>query len=119
MVAVRSMGLGFESLVGHQVNGIRQRLVTPAYLQTLVQLANERFVENTKRIKRFQTAFHDAMSAPPPKMNPDGEEWEDATARRERKRAEGLRRKAELQAQKPVKREADDDEVHGLENLGS
>lgn len=94
------MGLAFESLIGHQVDGRRQRLVPPQYLQTLVQIANERFVENTKRIERFRNAFREAMSAPPPKMNPEGEEWEDAAARRERKKAEGLRRKAEMQAKK-------------------
>ncbi|CAM1501781.1 Fc.00g037650.m01.CDS01 [Cosmosporella sp. VM-42] len=98
MVAIRSMGLAFESLIGHQVDGRRQRLVPPEYLQTLIQVTNERFVENTKRIERFQTAFRDAVSAPAPKINPEGEEWEDVVARKERKKAEGLRRRAEMQA---------------------
>ena len=100
MVAVRTMGLAFESLIGHQVDGRRQRLVPPEYLQTLIQIVNERFAENTKRIERFRTAFGDAMTAPVPKLNPEGEQWEDAAARRERKRAEGLRKKEEMKAKK-------------------
>ncbi|KAI5464031.1 methyltransferase TYW3-domain-containing protein [Mariannaea sp. PMI_226] len=63
MVAIRSMGLAFESLVGQQVDGQCQRLVTPEYLQTLIRIANERFVENTKRIERFRTAFRDAVTS--------------------------------------------------------
>jgi tRNA wybutosine-synthesizing protein 3 len=103
MVAIRTMGLAFESLVGQQVDGHRQRIVSPEYLQTLVEIANERFAESKKRIERFQNAFRDAISAPVPRRNPEGQEWEDAAARRERKRAEGLRKKAELK----VKQEAD------------
>ncbi|OBS23641.1 hypothetical protein FPOA_04190 [Fusarium poae] len=98
MVAIRTMGLAFESLIGQQVDGHRQRIVSSEYLQTLVDIANERFEENKKRIERFQNAFRDAGSAPAPRRNPEGQEWEDAAARRERKRAEGLRKKAELKA---------------------
>ncbi|KAF4445713.1 hypothetical protein F53441_10587 [Fusarium austroafricanum] len=96
MVAIRTMGLAFESLIGQQVDGHRQRIVSPEYLHTLVKIANERFVENKKRIDRFQNAFRDAVSIPSPRRNPEGQEWEDAAVRRERKRAEGLRKKAEL-----------------------
>ncbi|CAF3483681.1 unnamed protein product [Fusarium graminearum] len=98
MVAIRTMGLAFESLIGQQVDGQRQRIVSPEYLQTLVDIANERFDENKKRIERFQNAFREAVSAPAPRRNPEGQEWEDAAARRERKRAEGLRKRAELKA---------------------
>ncbi|CAJ2503928.1 Uu.00g113220.m01.CDS01 [Anthostomella pinea] len=92
IVAIRSMGLAFESLVGVQVDGISQCTVSPEYLQTLVQIANERFAENSKRIARFRTAVLETTE--PPKKK-DGSEWEDSQARRERKKAEGLRRKAE------------------------
>ncbi|EXM09590.1 hypothetical protein ACKRZS_010284 [Fusarium odoratissimum] len=107
MVAIRTMGLAFESLIGQQVDGHRQRIVSPEYLQTLVQIANERFIENKKRIERFQNAFRDAISAPVPRLNPEGQEWEDAAARRERKRAEGLRKKAELKAKQETEPESD------------
>ncbi|KAF4984424.1 hypothetical protein FZEAL_387 [Fusarium zealandicum] len=100
MVAIRTMGLAFESLVGQQVNGSCQRIVSTDYLRTLVQIANSRFAENKKRIQRFRDAFQDAVSAPAPRLNPEGQDWEDAAARRERKRADGLRKKAELQAER-------------------
>ncbi|CAJ0547835.1 Ff.00g045890.m01.CDS01 [Fusarium sp. VM40] len=115
MVAIRTMGLAFESLVGQQVDGHRQRIVSPEYLQTLVQIANERFAENKKRIERFQNAFRDAVSAPAPRRNPEGQEWEDAAARRERKRAEGLRKKAEMKAKQEADTSKEDD---GLTNVG-
>ncbi|KAI0530092.1 methyltransferase TYW3-domain-containing protein [Xylaria digitata] len=94
IVAIRSMGLSFESLIGVQEDGITKCTVSDDYLQSLVRIANKRFEENKKRIERFRTTMLDA--SPPPKKG-DGPEWEDAQARRERKRAEGLRRKAELQ----------------------
>lgn len=106
MVAIRSMGLSLESLVGHQdLDGQRRRIVSAGYFKMLLQISNERFVENTKRIERFRTAFNEAALDPnasgiPKKLNPEGKEWEDAAARRERLRAEGLKRKAALQAEK-------------------
>lgn len=103
LVAVRSMGLGFESLIGQVHDERRIRLVSPEYLHMLMGIATERFVENAKRIDRFRTAFQQAFVNQPvaqTRRNQDGEEWEDAAARRERKRAEGLRRKAELEERK-------------------
>ncbi|KAI1079661.1 methyltransferase TYW3-domain-containing protein [Whalleya microplaca] len=97
IVAIRSMGLALESLVGVQSGQYRQCTVSSSYLLTLVRIANERFSENKKRIERFRTAILEATQ--PATRKGDGAEWEDAQARRERKRAEGLRRKAELQSQ--------------------
>ncbi|KAI1432437.1 methyltransferase TYW3-domain-containing protein [Xylaria sp. CBS 124048] len=94
IVAIRSMGLSLESLIGVQEDGVAKGTVSVRYLRELVRIANERFEENRKRIERFRAAILEA-SGPPKKR--DGTEWEDAQARRERKRAEGLRRKAELQ----------------------
>lgn len=115
------MGLAFESLIGHQVDGHHLRLVSPEYLGTLINIANERFAENTKRIGRFRDAFREAVSTPAPRRNPEGEEWEDAAARRERKRAEGLRRKAELQKKREAGSPVEDDPpvvVEGQEQTG-
>lgn len=95
MVAVRSMGLSFESLIGAETDGTRRLMVSPQYLKTLVQIANERFVENEKRIARFGAALSAAFAPPKGK-----EGWEDAQARRERKRQEGLRRREELQRER-------------------
>lgn len=99
------MGLGFESLVGYETpDGQRHRLVPAEYLRTLLSIGNERFSENAKRIARFRAAFQDAVRGPEPRRNPDGGEWEDAAARRERMRAEGLRRKAVLEAERNEER---------------
>ncbi|KAK8110034.1 methyltransferase TYW3-domain-containing protein [Apiospora kogelbergensis] len=108
MVAIRCMGLTFESLVGVKKEGGDgdekiQCTVTPAYLRTLVDIGNERFAENTRRIQRFRSAVLEATSpvSGGPKLKGDGSVWEDAEARRERKKAEGLKRKAALQNQQP------------------
>ncbi|KAF3055252.1 tRNA wybutosine-synthesizing protein 3 like protein [Daldinia childiae] len=54
------------------------RAVSPAYLRTLIRIANERFIENTKRINRFRTALAEATK-------PVGESgWEDAQVRGEK-----------------------------------
>ncbi|KAJ3962082.1 hypothetical protein N0V92_001173 [Colletotrichum tropicale] len=97
IVGVRTMGLGLESLVGYvdDSNDTRHCTVSADYLRTLVDIANERFVENAARIARFRAALQDAVAAPPARLGEGGAEWEDAAVRRERKRAEGLRRKEE------------------------
>jgi tRNA wybutosine-synthesizing protein 3 len=105
IVAVRSMGLSFESLIGleQDTEGVSQQripLVTSEYLQALVKIANARFIENQKRIARFEAALKTAFS---PKEKPA--EWEDAEARRERKREEGLRRREALKKQAPQAQE--------------
>lgn len=91
MVAVRSMGLSFGSLIGTETDGVRRSVVSAGYLETLVQIVNERFVENQRRIARFSAALEAAFATPKGKEN-----WEDAQARRERKRQEGLRRRDQL-----------------------
>ena len=101
IVAIRSMGLSFESLVGYQdTDGKRHLYMAPEHLQKLMDIGNERFNENEKRIERFRNAFRDAVRAPEPKQNPDGVLWEDSDVRRDRMRAEGLRRQAEKLAGK-------------------
>ncbi|KAK1990852.1 hypothetical protein LX36DRAFT_647319 [Colletotrichum falcatum] len=106
MVGVRTMGLALESLVGYvdddggdgDNDEARHCTVSAGYLRDLVQIANERFAENAVRIARFRAALREALAAPPPKLGEGGAAWEDAAARRERKRAEGLRRKEVLAA---------------------
>ncbi|KAJ0286772.1 hypothetical protein Brms1b_005030 [Colletotrichum noveboracense] len=100
IVGVRTMGLGLESLVGYvdDSNDTRHCTVSADYLRTLVDIANERFVENAARIARFRAALQDAVAGPPARLGDGGAEWEDAAVRRERKRAEGLRRKEKMLA---------------------
>ncbi|PFH61243.1 hypothetical protein XA68_17877 [Ophiocordyceps unilateralis] len=93
MVAIRSQGLGLESLIGCQAgDGRRRCFVSADYLETLRTIADERFIENAKRIDRFRAAFLDAVQDPA--LRAVG--WEDVATRRERMRTEGLRRRAAL-----------------------
>ncbi|KAG5934133.1 hypothetical protein E4U60_004050 [Claviceps pazoutovae] len=99
MVAVRSMGLSFESLIGFESSrsGARHALVTVSHLRLLMGIARERFAENSKRIERFRGAFTSrVLESREKRTNSDGREWEDAAARRERMREEGLRRREAL-----------------------
>lgn len=73
-------------------------MVTEEYLATLVELVNQRFLTNEERKQRFRRAllkldgpnrdFSNGANA--------ASSWEPADERRERKRAEGLRRKEEI-----------------------
>ncbi|KAG5925962.1 hypothetical protein E4U42_003791 [Claviceps africana] len=114
LVAIRSMGLSFESLIGYEANGTRHPLVTGPYLRTLMGVARERFAENAKRIARFRGGFAAAVVAPRGSIRPDGKHWEDGAVRRERMREEGLRRREALEAGRASwKRAEDEDEDEG------
>lgn len=100
MVAVRSTGYSFDSIIGYQDDAGRNiSLVDETYLRTLVAIANDRFKINTERIGRFRKALMDAFQPPRPTRDPSSKpEWEDAEARKQRKRQEGLARQLKLQA---------------------
>ncbi|KAI2639283.1 methyltransferase TYW3-domain-containing protein [Xylaria nigripes] len=112
IVAIRSMGLSLESLIGIREDGVVRCTVSEDYLRSLLRIANERFEENMNRIERFRAAVLEASS---PLKKKDGTVWEDAQARRERKRAEGLRKKAELQG---LSRKGGDTVAVGSVDLG-
>lgn len=96
MVGIRSMGLALESVIGFE-NAGKQFCMVPEYqLRNLVEISNHRFSENTKRIERFRSLLKEIGTEVPQRRGKDGEEWEDAKARRERKRAEGLKKAAQL-----------------------
>ncbi|KAL8688149.1 MAG: hypothetical protein Q9224_004961 [Gallowayella concinna] len=133
MVAVRSAGLAFESVIGvvqnpanppqasHKSDGeeemqqqrekeeIIEALVDEDYLEMLVDIANERFEANTERIRRFEEAL----------FGIEGKkieyEWEDRETRNERKKREGLARREELrnrgERQRAVDGDADDEDI--------
>ena len=108
MVAVRTAGLGLESIIGHagaddaleferqHAEGSElyaneyEALVTEDYLGILVSIANERFEANRNKIARFRTCLREAMALQLKKTH-EAEDWEDAESRRRRKRGEGLR----------------------------
>lgn len=117
IVAIRSMGLGLESLIGREVNGIKHCTVSGEYLKALIKIANERFVENARRIERFRVLLREAVSADGGgggggggggkarvRKGDGGGEWEGAEVRRERKRLEGLRRAEEVHRLKEAQR---------------
>jgi tRNA wybutosine-synthesizing protein 3 len=98
IVAVRSAGYSFDSIIGYQdENGDNIALVDEKYLRTLVCIANERFSINFDRITRFRNALLETQkhgtSYPP--------DWEDADARKQRKREEGLARQQTLRNKEP------------------
>jgi tRNA wybutosine-synthesizing protein 3 len=98
MIAVRSAGYSFDSIIGYQdEHGRNVPLVDEKYLQVLVAIANDRFRINVERIARFRTALIDAFKpsgfSTSEATKPD---WEDTNARRQRKREEGLARQQAL-----------------------
>jgi tRNA wybutosine-synthesizing protein 3 len=99
IVAVRSTGLGLDSIIGRlDDDGEGICVVSDTYLEGVLAVANERFEENSKRITRFCELLLGIAETPSDTeaRKPKGEDWEDASVRRERKRAEGLKRSREL-----------------------
>ena len=104
IVAVRSSGLALESIIGYcddeeaTEEPIIRSLVSEEYLQMLVALSNERFQTNGERKERFRTLLLELCSENHGKKGrgrEKGGNWEDAETRRERKRAEGLKKREE------------------------
>ena len=105
MLAIRSAGLSFSSLIGVcnapstaededeiSENGIGEEhiraLVSEEYLEILVGVANQRFSANRERIARFERGVFGKAEV--------GGAWEDGDCRRERMRKEGLARREAL-----------------------
>lgn len=123
MVAIRSTGLAFESVIGvvrgrtilppgtpqGDEDGQRQEedaieaLVDEEYLEILVGIANERFEANTERIRRFETLLFGSTG------KKAVHSWEEKETRQERKRAEGLKRREELKVHHGLRGPADGD----------
>ncbi|CAI7613311.1 unnamed protein product [Penicillium manginii] len=105
IVAVRSAGLQFESVIGYCDDEdessvgepVIRSLVTEEYLAMLIAMSDERFKVNSERRERFRATLLEAWKG---KGKSRSEDWEDPVARRERKRAEGLARKKLLESQR-------------------
>jgi tRNA wybutosine-synthesizing protein 3 len=111
------MGLALESLVGFYADGRQMCSVSEVSLRTLLEISNDRFRANAARIRRFRELLIQLTSDEAgPKRRDGTEEWEDAEDRKERKRAEGLRRKEMLKDTKehPI---VEPDDIAGLEFL--
>ncbi|WEW56728.1 tRNA(Phe) wybutosine-synthesizing methylase [Emydomyces testavorans] len=119
IVAVRSSGLALQSIIGYadESNSTQEAtvhsLVSEEYLRMLVTLANERFQSNYTRMDRFRVNLLALSLNPQSKRLRKKGEWEDADLRRERKHAEGIRRRelAEQAAQPKNTALASDDEI--------
>ena len=93
MLAIRSTGLAFDSVVGFvNSEGHAVPMVSEEYLRVLMQIGNERFVVNAERRERFNKALLDLNRSEPGKNIG----WEPQDARKERKRIEGLQRQKEI-----------------------
>ncbi|KAI9670799.1 MAG: hypothetical protein M1829_004688 [Trizodia sp. TS-e1964] len=91
IVAVRSAGLGFDSVVGVLRGGGQGEVcsvVDEAYLRMVVGMANERFEENERRKGKFRQLLRAGAE--------ETEGWEDRGVRSARMRGEGLARREEL-----------------------
>lgn len=92
------MGLSLESILGYHdaAKDTTVCILSDPLLKGLISIANQRFTENTKRIQRFRDLLKkgiDVLSGESGvRKKANGEEWEDTEARKQRKRAEGLRR---------------------------
>ncbi|QDS70533.1 hypothetical protein FKW77_010335 [Venturia effusa] len=96
MVAVRSTGLGFDSIIGYQHDdGSITSLVPEDYLELLVNTANERFKTNRERIERFGSGLAAFYHGHKTQNGENRPVWEDKDARIARKRAEGLAKQKE------------------------
>ena len=109
MVAIRTCGVVLESLIGgfDEENGNEAEilsLVNEDYLETLLEMGNERFLANAERIARLRNELLRCQMK-------DISKWEDKDRRRERKRAEGLKRQEKEHAHaldEPMSQEAPD-----------
>ena len=108
MVAVRSSGLALSSLIGFlSTDGDGEEtvrsMVDEKHLRLLLELGNARFEANAERIRRFEANLFEAREC-------RGGRWEDASERRERKRAEGLRERERIQRENAGRRKDNETE---------
>jgi tRNA wybutosine-synthesizing protein 3 len=92
MVGIRTMGLSLESVIGFEMDGSEICMIPEWQLRNLIEVSNQRFVENTKRIERFRRLLQELNVEGFAKKQGENGDWEDAKSRKERKRAEGLER---------------------------
>jgi tRNA wybutosine-synthesizing protein 3 len=119
MVAIRSTGYSFDSIIGYQDDhGHNIALVHDTYLRILIGIANERFKVNEQRISRLKEGLLTRCN--PPKNPASKPEWEDPEVRRRRKREEGLAKKKQLAEKSLSGREATSvEDIDDLATVGS
>lgn len=118
MVAIRSSGLGLDSIVGFndpddEVDRTYP-MVSEPYLRTLIQVANERFLINAERMNRFQQALKKQVGR---EMSENTSTFEPRDVRKERKRKEGLLRQKEMPTNQGLADASEDEQIED-ESLG-
>lgn len=100
VVAVRTNGLAMASIIGYLDETSKEgkptfrSMVSEEYLGMLIKQANERFIENDKRIKRFMHNLgYQILQYEPAGKVPSMESKDE---RRHRKRTEGLSAQARI-----------------------
>jgi tRNA wybutosine-synthesizing protein 3 len=125
IVAVRSSGLALESVVGYCQRGnagdrdgqdVVRSLVSEDYLRMLVAAANERFKTNSERMVRFKAKLLELCHRCPPDRSAKGAGWEDPSARKARKREEGLQKRRRALEAREGTHETDDGRVLGSDD---
>lgn len=98
MVAIRTQSLNLDCVVGvtSSDSSAIHPLVTKEYIQLLLQVCNERFVENKKKMDKLSGDLEKVLFPAPAEPS----NWEDAEARKLRKREEGLARADEVRRSK-------------------
>jgi tRNA wybutosine-synthesizing protein 3 len=114
MAAVRSMGLGFDSIIGYQdAMGKTFSVVDAAYLSNMIRIARVRFQTNAERTQRFHENLERAY-----KINRRGGHAEELKLEKElrsrRKREEGLAVQKEARNGDRVYSAAEDPVLVGL-----
>ncbi|KAJ8105935.1 hypothetical protein OPT61_g9874 [Boeremia exigua] len=120
VVAIRSTGYSFDSIIGYQDDEGRSiSLISASHIRTLVCIANERFKINLERIARFRAllleSYQPTITSTSASSKPD---WEDADVRKQRKRAEGLARQRAMQTASSEGKTSTDNESLELDGLG-
>lgn len=102
MVAVRTISLAFDSVIGYEgVDGKLIPMVTEAYMRVLVELCNERFHKNKERTEAFREALFESFK-PQQSQFSGPSAWEPLEQRRARMKEDGIRRQAKTDAHKIV-----------------
>jgi tRNA wybutosine-synthesizing protein 3 len=101
MLAIRST-LKIDTPIAYLADDKIHCLVDPAYLRLLLEMANQKFHQNIKRMKIFEDAVQQELVKEDNKAK-----WESKEDRRERKRREGLEKKAAAQEKKKTEEEDD------------
>lgn len=98
MLAIRTAGLAFETVVGVMEGQELRRIVDEEYLAMCAKVVNERFKWNDTRRERLRVEIRRFVES-----QQEGSVWEDEGQRRLRKRREGLLRQQQKNDQRDKK----------------